>query len=116
MKSEYRPLLLFSVLEFFGLFSTLSCRMMEKLAHSFSKESTNSLCIYFPHEGDEDDLSRAFSEISRSLQFAKKKPEIVRGIRRRVETVSHYTSFFYTHQADPSKCFGKLSEVSSVHF
>ncbi len=45
-----------------------------------------------------------------------KKTEIVRGIRRRVEIVSHYTSFFYTHQADPSKCFGKLSEISSVHF
>ena len=96
MKSEYRPLLLFSVLEFFGLFSTLSCRMMEKIVHSFSKESTNSLCTYFPYEGDEDDLSRAFSKISRSLHFAK-KTEIVRGIRRRVEIVSHYTSFFYTH-------------------
>ncbi len=72
MKSEYRPLLLFSVLEFFGLFSTLSCRMLEKLVHSFSKESTNSLCTYFPHEREDDDLSRAFSEISRSLQFAKK--------------------------------------------
>ncbi len=94
--SRSRPLLLFSVLEFFGLFSTLSWRMMKKIVHSFSKESTNSLCTYFPYEGDEDDLSRAFSKISRSLQFAKKKRNSSRDSKKGGNCVPLYFVLLHT--------------------